>query len=147
VAVRLAPSTPHAAARQATPRADATPQRPRVSTSGGSAAHAVGVKQCKTCASRKYVDQSGDLGVSFKSPTHVPAAAAASAVSGHEQEHASRNQDAADAQGQEVVYQNVQVYTDRCPECGRIYVAGGKTTTVTRSVAPRGTGRFLDALA
>lgn len=148
MAVRLSPSAPHAAARQATPRADAAPPRPRAAAAqGASGARAVGAEQCRTCANRRYVDQSGDLGVSFKSPTHVPAPAAAAAVAGHEQEHASRNRAAANTEAREVVSQNVQVYTDRCPECGRIYVAGGKTTTVTRTVAPRGTGRFIDALA
>jgi uncharacterized protein with PIN domain len=35
----------------------------------------------------------------------------------------------------EVVYQSVQIHTAVCPECGRVYVSGGKTTTVTREKA------------
>jgi len=31
-----------------------------------------------------------------------------------------------------VVSQTVQINTAVCPECGRRYVSGGKTTTVTR---------------
>ena len=49
-------------------------------------------------------------------------------------------------QGREVVYQTVQVYTGVCPECGRVYVAGGKTTTVTRAKPenPGTVGRNVD---
>jgi len=34
-------------------------------------------------------------------------------------------------EGREVVFQSVQIHTAICPECGRVYVSGGKTTTVT----------------
>ncbi len=38
----------------------------------------------------------------------------------------------ADNEGKRVVSQTVQIKTDTCEECGRIYVSGGLTRTVTR---------------
>lgn len=43
-----------------------------------------------------------------------------------------REQGKAWRDGRQVVYQTVQIHTAICPECGRTYVSGGKTTTVTR---------------
>ncbi len=34
-------------------------------------------------------------------------------------------------EGKDVVFQSVKIKTAICPECGRVYVSGGKTTTVT----------------
>jgi hypothetical protein len=34
-------------------------------------------------------------------------------------------------EGRKVLFQSVQIHTSICPECGRVYVSGGKTTTVT----------------
>ncbi|MEW6182729.1 MAG: hypothetical protein AB1500_06060 [Bacillota bacterium] len=92
----------------------------------------LGVKECQTCKQRQYRDVSNDPGVSFKSPTHVSPEAAYMAVSAHEQEHVLHAQARAELEGREIVYQNVQISTSVCPECGRVYVSGGKTTTVTR---------------
>ena len=36
-------------------------------------------------------------------------------------------------QGREMVYETVQIHTTICPEYGRVYVSGGKTTTVIRA--------------
>ncbi len=88
--------------------------------------------QCQTCKSRKYVDVSNDSGVSFQSPTSVAPGASFSKVSSHEQEHVSREQAKASRNDRRVVSQSVQIYIDTCPECGRAYSAGGKTTTVTK---------------
>ncbi len=91
-----------------------------------------GVKQCQTCKNRRYQDASDDPGVSFKSPTKLSPEAAASAVYGHEREHYSREAAKANSEGREVVSNNIQIFTDICPECGKAYVSGGKTTTVTK---------------
>lgn len=93
----------------------------------------IGAVECKTCQSRKYVDGSNDPGVSFKTPTHVSAAGSGAAVMAHEQEHVSRNNAKAQAEDREIVAQSVQIYTDVCPECGRVYASGGKTTTVSKA--------------
>lgn len=89
--------------------------------------------ECQTCKNRRYQDDSDDPGVSFKSATKVSPGAAGAAVRGHEMEHVSRNQAKADREGREVVYQSVTIKHAICPECGRTYVSGGETTTVTRS--------------
>jgi hypothetical protein len=89
-------------------------------------------KECETCKRRKYQDGSNDPGVSMKAPTAVAPENAASAVIAHEFEHVFREQDAARREGREVVSQSVQIHTSVCPECGRVYVSGGKTTTVSR---------------
>lgn len=88
--------------------------------------------ECQTCKNRKYQDGSDDPGVSFKSPSKVSPGSAESAVRAHEYEHVNRNQAKAAREGQEVVYQTVRIKHGICPECGKDYVAGGLTTTVTK---------------
>lgn len=73
------------------------------------------------------------MGVSFKAPTHISPNNAAAAVSAHENEHVSREQAKAKQENREVLSQSVQIYTAVCPECGKVYVSGGKTRTVTAS--------------
>lgn len=87
--------------------------------------------RCETCEKRKYQDGSDDPGVSFKTPTNVAPELAASAVRGHEQEHVVREQAKAQREDRKVVSQTVTYHTGICPECGRVYVSGGTTRTVT----------------
>lgn len=87
--------------------------------------------ECKTCKERKYQDGSNDPGVSFKTPTHVGPDQAASAVRGHELEHVVRERAKAQSEGRRVISQSVTMQTGICPECGRVYVAGGMTRTTT----------------
>lgn len=89
--------------------------------------------ECQTCKNRKYQDGSDDSGVSFQTPTRVDPKAAGVAVRSHEQEHVSRNQAKADREGNEIVSQSVTIHTGICPECGKVFVSGGTTRTVTRS--------------
>ncbi|MDP4125178.1 MAG: hypothetical protein Q8917_19135, partial [Bacillota bacterium] len=39
----------------------------------------------------------------------------------------------ASAEGRKVVSQSVTLHTGVCPECGRVYVSGGETRTVTKN--------------
>ncbi len=87
--------------------------------------------ECQTCEQRKYQDGSDDPGVSFKTASHIAPEQAASAVKGHEMEHVVREQAKAEREDRKVVSQNVSIHTDICPECGKVYVSGGTTTTVT----------------
>ena len=87
--------------------------------------------KCETCEERKYQDGSDDPGVSFKTPTNVAPEMAASAVRGHENEHVVREQAKAQREDRKVVSQTVTYHTGICPECGRVYVSGGTTRTVT----------------
>ena len=89
--------------------------------------------ECKTCEERKYQDGSDDMGVSFQTPTNIKPEQAASAVRGHEMEHVVREQAKADREGRKVVSQSVTMHTEICPECGKSYVSGGTTRTVTKA--------------
>ncbi|MDR0987221.1 MAG: hypothetical protein LBL98_05965 [Ruminococcus sp.] len=84
--------------------------------------------ECQTCANRKYVDGSNDPGVSFKTPTSVDPDAAASAVRSHEYEHVKNNAAEAEEKGL-TAHSSVSIHTAICPECGKVYVSGGTTTT------------------
>jgi hypothetical protein len=111
----------------------------------------VGSRQCRTCAERKYKDVSSDSSVSFQVPTRLSPEQAASAVAAHEQEHVSNNAARAASEGMQAT-STVTIHTDICPECGRVYVAGGTTrTTYTRKVAAAldedSRGLLLDATA
>ncbi len=90
-------------------------------------------KECQTCKNRRYQDGSDDPGVSFKTAGKIDPDAAPSVVRSHEQEHVTREQAKARREGREVVSQSVTLHTAVCPECGRVYVSGGTTRTVTKS--------------
>ncbi len=98
-----------------------------------SAQEALEAGECETCESRKYQDGSDDMGVSFQTPTNIKPEQAASAVRGHEMEHVYREQAKANREGRKVVSQNVTMHTEICPECGKSYVSGGTTRTVTKA--------------
>ena len=89
--------------------------------------------ECQTCEERKYQDGSDDMGVSFQTPTNIKPEQAAAAVRGHEMEHVYREQAKANREGRKVVSQNVTMHTEICPECGKAYVSGGTTRTVTKA--------------
>lgn len=88
--------------------------------------------ECQTCKARKYQDGSDDPGVSFKTAAHISPEQAASAVRSHEYEHVTREQAEAIRNDRKVVSQSVTYQTAICPECGRVYVSGGTTRTVTK---------------
>jgi hypothetical protein len=87
--------------------------------------------ECQTCKNRKYQDSSDDPSVSFQAPTHISPGQSAALVSAHEGEHVSNEQAKADREGRKVVSQTVTLESSICPECGRIYISGGTTRTVT----------------
>lgn len=89
--------------------------------------------ECQTCKNRRYQDGSDDPGVSFKTASKIAPEAAASVVRGHEMEHVYRNRAEAEREGREVVSQTVVLKTGICPECGKPYIAGGETRTVTKA--------------
>ena len=112
--------------------------------------------KCQTCENRKYQDGSDDPGVSFKSAAKIAPEAAASAVRGHEMEHVYRNQAKAEREGRKIVSQSVRIKTAICPECGKPFVSGGETRTVTKPKTDKrfdvglddgGSGRQFDAVA
>lgn len=89
--------------------------------------------ECQTCKERKYQDGSDDPGVSFKTAAHIDPGQAAAVVRGHEQEHVVREQAKAAREDREVVSQSVTLHTEICPECGKAYISGGTTRTMTKA--------------
>lgn len=85
--------------------------------------------ECQTCKERKYQDGSNETDVSFKAPGHISAQASASAVMAHEQQHVSNAYEKAAKKDGKVVACSVTLHTAVCPECGTVYVSGGKTNT------------------
>lgn len=102
--------------------------------------------ECQTCKNRRYKDDSDDSGVSFQSATRVAPSAADMAVRSHENEHVVRNRDKAEKNGMKIVSQSVTIQRAICPECGRIYTAGGVTRTkmVTDTSSRYSVGMFDD---
>jgi ribosomal protein L32 len=88
-------------------------------------------RECQTCKNRKYQDASNDPSVSFQAPAHISPGAAASVVASHEREHVSHEQAKAKQEDRRIVSQTVTLQTAVCPECGRVYVSGGVTRTLT----------------
>lgn len=86
---------------------------------------------CETCEKRKYKDRSDDMGVSFKTPAGIKPDQAALKVRGHEMEHVVRERAKAEREDRKVVSQSVTLHTNICPECGKAYISGGTTSTVT----------------
>jgi uncharacterized protein with PIN domain len=70
--------------------------------------------------------------VSFKAAARLNPDEAAALVKSHEYEHVSHERARAKEEGRKVVSQSVTIQTSVCPECGRVYVSGGQTRTVTR---------------
>jgi len=87
-----------------------------------------GAVECSTCASRKYKDGS-DENVSFKAAAHVSPQASGAAVRAHEQEHVNNAYDKAAKDNGKVLRASVSIKTAICPECGKVYTAGGTTST------------------
>ena len=104
---------------------------PEEAVGAESAQKALEEGECQTCEKRKYQDGSDDMGVSFQTPTNIAPEQAASAVRGHENEHVVQERAKADREDRRVVSQSVTLHTDICPECGKAYVSGGTTRTVT----------------
>ena len=90
-------------------------------------------QECETCENRTYVDGSNESDVSFKTAGHIAPEAAASTVRAHEYEHVRNAYQEDSKEGKELVSVSVSLKTAICPECGKTYVAGGKTRTLMRS--------------
>ena len=60
---------------------------------------------------------------------------AASAVLAHEKEHVSHNAAQAEREGMKA-HSVVAIHTAMCPECGKMYLSGGTTTTTYSSKQP-----------
>ena len=65
----------------------------------------------------------------MQAATHISPADAPAAVRNHEMEHQQRDRIAAEERGHNVVLQFIELHTSLCPECNRVYVSGGMSTT------------------
>lgn len=101
--------------------------------------------ECETCKNRKYQDGS-DENVSFKAATHISPQQAAGAVRAHEGEHVSNAYSKAAEEGGKVLSVGVSIHTATCPECGRVYVSGGETRTLTSKPKDDPYSRNKDAI-
>lgn len=89
--------------------------------------------ECQTCKNRKYVDGSNEGDVSFKAPAHISPQMSASAVMSHEQEHVSNAIAKGNREDTQLLSVSVSLQTAVCPECGRVYTAGGVTHSTFRT--------------
>jgi len=89
------------------------------------------VEECQTCKNRKYVDESNDPSVSYQSPQHISPGQSGAKVAAHEREHVTNERAKAEREDRRIVSQTVSLSTSVCPECGKVYVSGGVTRTVT----------------
>ena len=90
--------------------------------------------ECETCANRKYQDGSDENDVSFKSPGHISPSIAATVVLGHEHEHVANAYEKERDGKAKVQSVSVRLHNGICPECGRVFVAGGVTNTQIKYV-------------
>jgi len=116
------------------PAAEPAPEGPRAGENTAAPLDALTPPgECKTCASRKYVDDSSDPSVSFQTPTSVSANMSTAAVASHENEHVGNERAKAYRDDREIINQTVTLKYAVCPECGKTYASGGNTRTVTRA--------------
>lgn len=105
-------------------------------TEGVDAGKKVEKGECQTCKNRKYVDGSNESDVSFKTPSHIAPERSGAAVMAHEREHVANAIAEGSKPNKQLVSSSVTLHTAVCPECGRVYVAGGVTHTTMRTTQP-----------
>ncbi len=88
-----------------------------------------GATECQTCQNRKYVDGSNESNVSFKTPGNISPEQSYAKVSSHEREHVTNAIAKGNKPGAKLISASVSLRMGVCPECGRVYVAGGETNT------------------
>lgn len=93
-----------------------------------------GNEKCHTCEQRKYKDGSDENNVSFKAPGNISPEQSTAKVMAHEQEHVANAKKEAMAEGKQLLSASVTMRIGVCPECGRTYIAGGETSTTTKTV-------------
>lgn len=86
-------------------------------------------EECQTCQNRKYQDGSNENDVSFKTPGVIKPGESYARVSAHEREHVANAIAKGSKPGAKLISANVTLKMGVCPECGRVYVAGGETNT------------------
>ncbi|GHU49288.1 hypothetical protein FACS1894127_2150 [Clostridia bacterium] len=93
--------------------------------------------ECETCKKRRNKDISDDPGASLQSPDSLSKVEEEGNIRAHDHRHLSHEQANGENEGRDVVSQNMVIHYDVCPECGRPYIPGGTTATLTRTASPR----------
>ena len=88
--------------------------------------------ECQTCKNRRYQDGSDEM-VSFKTGGHIAPEESYAKVRSHEQEHVTNAIAEGNKEDKELVSATVKLQTAVCPECGRVYISGGTTTTLMKT--------------
>ncbi len=88
--------------------------------------------ECQTCKNRRYQDASDEM-VSFKTPGKISPGESYAKVMSHEQEHVTNAIAEGNEENKELVSATVSLKTAICPECGRVYIAGGTTRTLMKT--------------
>lgn len=104
------------------------PQQAQKQESIGDASALAPSSGCETCKARQYQDGSNDSGVSFQAAAGMSASLSGVRVASHEGEHVSRESADAQREGETITDKHVTMQMRFCPDCGRMYAAGGKTT-------------------
>ena len=88
--------------------------------------------KCSTCESRTYKDKSDDPGVSFQTAGSIPSSVSGVKAASHEYEHVSRETEKAQREGRVVSSKKITMQMGICPECHKMYMAGGMTHITTQ---------------
>lgn len=88
--------------------------------------------ECQTCKNRRYQDGSDEM-VSFKTPGKIAPGESYAKVRSHELEHVANAVAESNKPGKQLISATVSLKTAVCPECGRVYIAGGTTNTVMKT--------------
>lgn len=88
--------------------------------------------ECQSCKNRRYQDDSDEM-VSFKAPDRISPRESYTKVMSHEQEHVANAIAEGNEEDKELLSATVCLKTAICPECGRAYIAGGTTRTMTKT--------------
>lgn len=135
------------ATRGVDPQSDGTAQAVVDGAKDAERSGRVRQSECETCKNRKYVDGSNENDVSFKTPGHIDSGNSAAAVMGHEREHVANAVAEGSKENKELLSVSVRLKTSVCPECGRVYVSGGETSTTMRTTNSRGSNQNMNPYA
>ncbi|MFH1096470.1 MAG: hypothetical protein V1749_03090, partial [Candidatus Desantisbacteria bacterium] len=91
-------------------------------------------KQCPACSCREYTCSNGETSDGKKAI--IPGHESVEKVRQHEAEHLRIARMNASNQGKMVVAQHINTITEKCPECGEIFVAKGEAITETVEMIP-----------
>jgi len=97
-------------------------------------------KQCPVCCNREYTCSNGETTDGKKAI--IPGHESVERVRQHEAEHLRIARMNAGNQGKMVIAQHINTITEKCPECGEIFVAKGEAITETVEMITTRSGTY-----